>query len=91
MDPTFALAALTVLIGAFIFVVRSCFASKCNRFQIAYGCIDVERDVVEEMKDIRQQSSPSPAKPTHHPSAFQSRGSTPVQLQYLDIEKEDVI
>jgi hypothetical protein len=53
-DSTFALAALTLLCGAFIFLIRSLFASKCTRFQVGWGCVDVVRDVDIELQDIRQ-------------------------------------
>lgn len=57
MDSTFALAALTLLCGAFVFLIRSLFASKCIRFQIGWGCVDVVRDVDMEMQDIRQNQA----------------------------------
>lgn len=83
MDSTFLLAALTIIVGAFVFVIRSLFASKCIRFQVGWGCIDVERDVDVEMQDIRN----SPHKENTHLSMY--RSSTPTQLSLEELEKED--
>lgn len=57
MDSTFYLAALAIVVGAITFITRSCFASKCVRFQVGWGCIDVERDVDNEMQDIHQSNN----------------------------------
>lgn len=75
MNDTFYLAALTVVCGAIVFLIRSCFASKCIRFKCGFGCIDVTRDVDMEMPDIRQQET----------VAIRSRCNSDVELE---IEEE---
>jgi hypothetical protein len=82
MDSTFLLAALTIICGALVFFIRSLFASKCVRFQIGWGCIDVERDVDMEMQDIRQNHSNQCPEP-------RSRSNTPTFI--LNTVEEDKV
>jgi hypothetical protein len=78
MDSTFLLAALTIVCGAFVFFLRSLFASKCSKFQIGWGCIAVERDTDMEMQDIRNTEQ----------ITTRSRSNTPTQLTLQYLEKE---
>lgn len=84
-DTTFLLAALTIISGAFVFCMRSLFASKCVKFEIGWGCIQVERDVDMEMQDIRN----SPQSPNIINT--RSRSNTPTQLSLDMVDRESII
>lgn len=81
-DSTFALAALTVIAGVIVFLMRSLFASKCIRINIAWGCIDIERDVDVEMSDIRQSPSRNVV------GTGRSRSNTPTEVA-LEFQSEE--
>jgi hypothetical protein len=64
-----------------VFIIRSLFASKCLRFQVGWGCIDVERDVNIEMSDIRQSEITTRRSHVH---AVEN-------LSVEELEKQDII
>ena len=84
IDSTFALAALTLLGGILVFIIRSMFASKCVKLNIGWGCIDIVRDVDMEMQDIRQ----SPGNTEVSQMNGRSRSNTPTNFSIDFLEEK---
>ena len=88
MDSTFLLAALTIIVGALIFIVRSLFASKCTTVKCGWGCLKVTRDVDVEMSDIRQSPTKNVESKHELRVVTNSRSNSPVQFA-LDEESDN--
>ena len=66
---TYVIITLITLVTSLMgYMARLLFASKCSNFSCGYGCIHVDRQTLEESKDIQIQSTAVNSKeeiPTH--------------------------
>lgn len=88
MDESFWLAVGTIVCGFLIFMLRTVFASKCRLVNILWGCLQIDRDVDIEMRDIRQTPERSHSSGVLHVPRPRSRAPSPVSI--VDIEKIDL-
>lgn len=53
---TYVIITLITLVSTLLaYMARLLFASKCSNFSCGYGCIHVDRQTMEESKDIKIQ------------------------------------
>jgi hypothetical protein len=60
---TYVIITLITLVTSLLgYMARLLFASKCSNFSCGYGCIHVDRQTLEESKDIQIQGTASVTK-----------------------------
>ena len=60
MQQSDIIALATILCAVAILMMKICFASKCNKIELCYGLVHIDRNTSQESKEFHN-GSPSPA------------------------------